>query len=82
MSERLSSPEACRNLVKKVISNFRLPYITITPIFSVCPKHGYLNGEHEYCPICDEEILIENETINSNTINYEKRNQRNAANPI
>lgn len=57
MNERISSPEACRNLVKKVISNFRLPYITVTPVFSVCPKHGYLNGEHEFCPKCDQEIL-------------------------
>lgn len=79
MRERLSSPEACRNLVKKVISNFRLPYITITPIFSVCPKHGYLNGEHDFCPKCDEEILIENKTTNQNTINYESTNKRNIA---
>lgn len=58
MNERISSPEACRNLVKKVISNFRLPYITITPVFSVCSVHGYLSGDHEYCPKCDE-ILLE-----------------------
>ncbi len=57
MSERLSSPEAAKNLVKKAISNFRLPYISITPVFSVCPKHGYIPGEHEYCPYCDEELL-------------------------
>lgn len=77
MRERLSSPEACRNLVKKVISNFRLPYITITPIFSVCPKHGYLNGEHDYCPKCDEEILS---NINSNTqnkVNYDNTSTAN-----
>jgi len=59
MQEQLSSTEACRKLVKNVISNFRLPYITVTPLFSVCPKHGYIAGEHEYCPKCDEEILIE-----------------------
>jgi len=59
MQEKLSSTEACRKLVKNVISNFRLPYITVTPLFSVCPKHGYIAGEHEYCPKCDEEILIE-----------------------
>ena len=59
MRERVSSAEACRNLVKKVITNFRLPYITITPLFSVCPKHGYIPGEHEYCPKCDEELLAE-----------------------
>ncbi|MCC6837179.1 MAG: ribonucleoside triphosphate reductase [Bacteroidia bacterium] len=74
MRERLSSPEACRNLVKKVVSNFRLPYITITPIFSVCPKHGYLNGEHEFCPKCDEEILNEYKFNNQNTQNHENIN--------
>jgi len=58
MNEKISTPEACRNFVKKVITNFKLPYITVTPVFSVCTIHGYLNGEHEYCPTCDE-ILIE-----------------------
>ena len=59
MKEKISSAEACRKLVKNVISNFRLPYITVTPVFSVCEKHGYINGEHEYCPKCDLEILEE-----------------------
>jgi ribonucleoside-triphosphate reductase len=57
MQEKISSTEACRKLVKNVITNFRLPYITVTPLFSVCPKHGYIPGEHEYCPKCDEELL-------------------------
>jgi ribonucleoside-triphosphate reductase len=55
MSEKISSPEACRNLVKKILHNFRLPYITITPTFSICPKHGYLTGEYDFCPRCDAE---------------------------
>jgi len=59
MSEKLSSPEAAKNLVKKAITNFRLPYISITPVFSVCPKHGYIPGEYEYCPYCDAELLEE-----------------------
>jgi ribonucleoside-triphosphate reductase len=59
MSEKISSPEACKQFVKKVISNFKLPYITVTPVFSVCPVHGYLNGEHEFCPKCDEVIIEE-----------------------
>ncbi|MDN4165010.1 ribonucleoside triphosphate reductase [Cytophagales bacterium LB-30] len=59
MREKISSPEACRSLVKKVLSNFRLPYITVTPVFSICPVHGYLNGEHEYCPQCDALLLEE-----------------------
>jgi ribonucleoside-triphosphate reductase len=71
MRERLSSAEACRNLVKKVVSNFRLPYITITPVFSVCPKHGYLSGEHEFCPKCDEVLIKE---LNNKKDEYENRN--------
>ncbi|DAB27827.1 MAG: ribonucleoside triphosphate reductase [Sulfurimonas sp. RIFOXYD12_FULL_33_39] len=59
MQEQVSSTEACRKLVKNVITNFRLPYITVTPLFSVCPKHGYIAGEHEFCPKCDEDILTE-----------------------
>jgi len=59
MSERMSSGDACRIFVKKVMENFRLPYVTVTPLFSVCPKHGYLSGEHEYCPHCDDEIIDE-----------------------
>ena len=59
MQERVSSTEACRKLVKNVISNFRLPYITVTPLFSICPKHGYISGEHEFCPQCDEELVNE-----------------------
>lgn len=67
MNEKISSPEACRNFVKKVITNFKLPYITVTPVFSVCSVHGYLNGEHEYCPKCDE-ILLEKLKSNHNEI--------------
>ena len=59
MSQRISSAKVCRDLVKRVLTNYRLPYITITPTFSICPKHGYLNGEHKFCPICDEEKKAE-----------------------
>ncbi len=59
MREKVSSGEATRKLVRKVIENFRLPYITVTPTFSICEKHGYLSGEHEFCPLCDEELLSE-----------------------
>lgn len=57
MNERLKSSETCKALIKSVITNYKLPYITITPLFSVCPTHGYLKGEHKFCPKCDEEIL-------------------------
>ncbi len=59
MGQKLSSAKVCRELVKKVLTNYRLPYITITPTFSVCPKHGYISGEHKFCPICDEEKKAE-----------------------
>ena len=45
------------DIVRKVLTRFRMPYLTVTPLFSVCDKHGYLRGEHEYCPFCDEELL-------------------------
>ena len=57
MSEQVSSVEACKRLVQRALSNFRLPYITVTPVFSICPKHGYIAGEHEFCPLCDDELL-------------------------
>jgi anaerobic ribonucleoside-triphosphate reductase len=57
MSEHISSVDACKRLVRRALTNFRLPYITITPIFSICPKHGYIPGEHEFCPTCDEELI-------------------------
>ncbi|MEJ6007206.1 ribonucleoside triphosphate reductase [Paucibacter sp. AS339] len=57
MNEALSSASACRELVRRSLSRFKLPYITITPTFSICPTHGYLSGKHEFCPRCDAEAL-------------------------
>ncbi len=57
MAERISSAQACKQLVRTALSRFRLPYLTITPTFSICPVHGYLAGEHEFCPKCDEALL-------------------------
>ncbi len=57
MGERISSAEACKKLVRRALTRFRLPYITITPTFSICPKHGYIEGEHEFCPKCDAELI-------------------------
>lgn len=54
MSERVSSAAACRTLVRRALENHRLPYLTVTPTFSICPAHGYLAGEHQTCPRCAE----------------------------
>ncbi len=59
VGERLEK-EGVKLLVKKIAENFKMPYFTITPTFSICPIHGYIEGEHEYCPICE---LIPEEKI-------------------
>ena len=46
--------DAVKILVKKVAENFKLPYFTITPTFSICPNHGYITGKYEYCPTCEK----------------------------
>ncbi|PZR02425.1 MAG: ribonucleoside triphosphate reductase, partial [Archangium gephyra] len=52
MGEAVSSAAACATLVRRALERFRLPYITITPTFSICPMHGYVSGHHERCPSC------------------------------
>ena len=58
MGEALSSSDAAKVLIKRSLTNYRIPYVTLTPTFSICPEHGYLSGAHEYCPKCDD-LLIE-----------------------
>ena len=50
LGERINDFESTKNLIKKVAYNFKLPYFTITPTFSICPVHGYLPGKHNICP--------------------------------
>jgi len=58
IGEKLTK-EGVKILVKKIAENFRMPYFTITPTFSICNIHGYLHGEHEYCPKC--ELIVDKE---------------------
>ena len=65
LGERLASGEECKALVRKIAENYTLPYFSITPTFSICPKHGYIAGEAKKCPHtngddkpCKEEPLI------------------------
>ncbi len=53
LGERLSDAEACKRFVQKVTQTYHLPYVTVTPTFSICPSHGYLAGEHMQCERCD-----------------------------
>ena len=52
LGEKISDPNAAKNLVKKIFTKYSLPYITLTPTFSICPTHGYISGEHFECPQC------------------------------
>lgn len=55
LGEKISDPEMAKNLIKKIFTKYNLPYITLTPTFSICPTHGYLSGEHFTCPQCSIE---------------------------
>jgi anaerobic ribonucleoside-triphosphate reductase len=54
LGEQVEDPEVLKKLLKKVFSKYRIPYFTVTPTFSICPSHGYLQGEKPLCPFCGE----------------------------
>ena len=58
LGEQVEDVETVRNLISKVVTNFRLPYFTLTPTFSICPSHGYLKGKQDRCPQCDTETEV------------------------
>ena len=58
MGEPVSSGEAAMKIIRTIFENYKIPYMTLTPTFSICPKHGYLPGRHEFCPKCDAELGI------------------------
>ncbi len=60
MGEPVSSGEAAEKIVRTIFENYKVPYMTLTPTFSICPKHGYLPGRHDFCPKCDAEIAANN----------------------
>jgi len=57
LGERCPNGEVAKNIIRRSFEKFKLPYLTLTPTFSICPKHGYIAGEHEHCPICDSQII-------------------------
>jgi len=58
LGEALPDADTCKLLVKRILSRYRIPYLSITPTFSVCPQHGYLSGEHFQCPRCGKECEV------------------------
>ena len=70
LGEEEPSPSATKSLVRKVAENYALPYYTITPTFSVCPDHGYIAGEHQYCPTCETQKKTTECEIYSRVVGY------------
>ena len=60
MGEAVSSGDAAMKIVRTIFENYKIPYMTLTPTFSICPKHGYLPGAYDFCPKCDAEIAAAN----------------------
>lgn len=58
LGERIEDIETCKMLIKKVMTNYKIPYFTVSPTFSVCPDHGYISGEHFNCPTCQKEAEV------------------------
>jgi len=58
LGERMDETESCKKLVQRIMAGYRIPYLTISPTFSVCTEHGYLRGEHENCPRCGGETEV------------------------
>ena len=58
LGEKLPDWKAAATLVRRIAENFRLPYYTISPTYSVCKTHGYISGEHHLCPECGQEAEI------------------------
>ena len=71
MGEPVSSGEAAQKIIRTIFENYKVPYMTLTPTFSICPKHGYLPGKHDFCPKCDAEIAANNNDCQCKCGNHE-----------
>lgn len=76
LGEAIDDWKACRSLVKSICSGYRLPYFTISPVYSICQKHGYIKGDFKECPFCEEE---KKKTINAkiNSLEMERQKELN-----
>jgi ribonucleoside-triphosphate reductase (formate) len=70
LGEKQLPVESVKQLIKTVTNNFKLPYITISPTFSICPNHGYIFGEHYTCPKCNVEGKAQSCTVFSRIVGY------------
>lgn len=70
LGEKISDWTSCKELVKSIAFNYKLPYFTLSPVYSVCPIHGYLVGEHQFCPKCKDEKI---EKLRNQIMDFEEK---------
>ncbi|HNY28444.1 MAG TPA: ribonucleoside triphosphate reductase [Candidatus Sumerlaeota bacterium] len=58
LGERIEDPQMARRLIQRIFQQYKLPYLSLTPTFSICPEHGYLSGEHFSCPTCNADTEV------------------------
>jgi len=58
LGEKVEDRQTCKKLIRKIFENSKMPYVSITPTFSVCKNHGYIAGEHYNCPECNEKTEV------------------------
>jgi len=75
IGEKIDDPQMVKHLVRRIAENYSLPYFTITPTFSICPVHGYIAGEHKYCPYehTEEELERFGVEITARDADYDKK---------
>jgi len=72
LGESMPDRKSLKNLIRRIAENYHLPYYTISPTFSVCPIHGYIAGEHEFCPMCDDEMGLTGSVESPDDVNVDK----------
>lgn len=78
LGERINDPQVLKKLVRTVCENYSLPYFTFSPSFSVCKHHGYLAGEHEFCPKCEEPAEVYSRVVGFLTPTHRWNNGKKA----
>ncbi|HOX97397.1 MAG TPA: anaerobic ribonucleoside-triphosphate reductase, partial [bacterium] len=82
LGESMPDRQSLKNLIRRIAENYHLPYYTISPTFSICPIHGYIAGEHEYCPHCDDEMGLGETVRNYDETNIDKKESEVSEAPL
>jgi len=82
LGESMPDRQSLKNLIRRIAENYHLPYYTISPTFSICPIHGYIAGEHEYCPHCDDEMGLGETVRNYDETNIDKKESEVSETPL